>query len=181
MATLLFALTLSTLHAQAAEPLKAPSLVQKLAALPTGDFDTKLSAYLKKQMEWAKLHESDGDSLLAKGDVKAAFDSYQLAMGEIGTGGYWHGWKIQAAPGGFQVIEVKPGSSVATAGAEVGDLLISMDGIKLEGYESATLDVWFYAMDAVPTRPQVFSVKRGGGQDHGVESRSPTYPQGSLK
>lgn len=168
---LLFIASVSVPYLQAesnGEPaviLRAPTILQKLAVLPPGNFNEwrpTTSAYLKHQVEWAKLHEADGDALLAQGDVQGAFASYQKAMGEVGAGGYAIGWTLSdEISGGRKVLEIVPGGRAARAGAQVGDLLVSLDGIPLDGITGAVLDIWFYYLDGIPLRPQVFSIRRG--------------------
>lgn len=155
--------------------LKAPTTAEKIAALPAGDFDTKLSAYLKKQLEWGKLHEADGDALLAAGNPQAALEAYYKGLGEIGAGGYWYGWKIEPSYGGYKVIKVNDGTHAASAGVQAGDVLISADGTKLDGIQKDAIDILFYMIDNVPTRPQVFEVMRGTQTLEIRIDRKPSY------
>ncbi|MEO8333006.1 MAG: PDZ domain-containing protein [Gallionella sp.] len=165
----------ATSSAQSGVILKAPTTAEKIAALPAGNFDAKLSAYLKNQLEWGKLHEADGDALLAAGNPQAALEAYYKGLGEVGAGGYWYGWKIEPALDGYKVIEVGAGTHAASAGVQVGDVLISADGTKLDGIQKDATDILFYMINNVPTRPQVFEVMRGTKTLEIKIDRRPSY------
>lgn len=138
-----------------------PTTAQKIASLSGRDDDSTFSWYLNHQVEWAKLHEADGDLLRAKGDATGALAAYQKAMAEVGVGASWPGWKLERASGGQRVLEVVPGGLAALAKILPGDLLVAKDGILLAGLDTVRLEILFCFLDGMPVRPHIFSIRRG--------------------
>jgi tetratricopeptide (TPR) repeat protein len=153
---LLFVAITSPVHASGL------TLVQKLAALPDGDLDTVLLAYIRVREKWGALHVNDGDGLAAQGKYPEALDAYHLALGEFAAGGFLPGWEIEPAAEGYKVKTLRADRSAILAGVQVGDVIVSADGIPLAGKSIGKIDVWLANLNVVPTRPIVLSLLRGG-------------------
>lgn len=146
--------------------LPAPKLVgltteQKINAI-NGATEKKMLFYLHHMVEWAKLHEADGDAFAAIGDNANAMVHYYKALGEVGAGAQRFTWKTTPDPEGVKVTEVPPGKRAERTGFKVGDVVVAVDGVSLKGLDEDTSALVMHSLDAVPNRPQTFSVKRDG-------------------
>jgi membrane-associated protease RseP (regulator of RpoE activity) len=139
-------------------------LTSRYFLIQVAEYERSYTFYVPTEQTILKVPREQVEYVMFKQDVSPFADRSLFRKGSwLGVRGQWKlapGSRVTEAGGaiGFEVAAVDAGSSASGAGIAPGDVLVELDGIRLDG----SLELAAVAALGLPGKPATLLVSRGG-------------------